>query len=105
MGAESTWDGVGASCHLAMEPQLNELTTMARTRVSEIDEALTAARLRLAEVDSTAGEAKAAIERLRSELKTSATQAGLLITTVLSDATNALVKADAERNTKESRCA
>jgi protein-S-isoprenylcysteine O-methyltransferase Ste14 len=41
----------------------------------------------------------------RGDLETKAKQAELLVATVLSDATNALFKADAQRNAKESRFA
>lgn len=96
---------LGNSLPSTMEPQLNALTQLARERVGELDNAVAAAHQRQSEVDSAAGEAHAAIDKLKGDLETSATQAGLLITTVLSDATNALFKADAERNTKESRWA
>jgi hypothetical protein len=96
---------LGSTVPSALEPQLNELTKLARARVGELDDAVAGARLRQSEVATAAGEAHDAIDRLKGDLETSATQAGLLITTVLSDATNALFKADAERNTKESRWA
>ncbi|MFJ8894941.1 hypothetical protein ACIRCZ_10170 [Leifsonia sp. NPDC102414] len=88
---------------LQVEPQLNALADQARTRIGELDEVVAGARLRQSEIDSTVGEARAEIDKAKDDLKTSAKQAGLLVTTVASDATNALFKADATRNAKESR--
>lgn len=86
----------------ASEPQMAGLVTQIASRSRELDEILVAARESRATVDLNAGDARAAIEKARTDLETSAKQAGLLVTTVLSDATNSLFKADAARNAKES---
>jgi multidrug transporter EmrE-like cation transporter len=90
---------------LAMEPQLNSLAQQARVRVGELDDVVAAARSRRSEIDTAASEARASIDTARGDLETKAKQAGLLVAAVLSDATNALFKADAKRNARESRFA
>lgn len=90
---------------LTMEPRLNALAQQARSGVGELNDVVAAARLRRSEIDAAANEAESTIERVKGDLETKAKQAGLLVATVLSDATNALFKADAKRNARESRFA
>ena len=85
------------------EPQLSALAEQGRARVSELDDLLAAARERGQSLNESATEYDSAISKATDDLTTSAKQAGLLVTTVLSDATNALYKEDASRNEKESR--
>lgn len=84
-------------------PQWKGLVAQARKYTSSLREIEAAALAQQLELNEYVGKAQEAIDRSRSELETSAGQAGLLVTTVLSDATNSLYKADAARNTKESR--
>jgi len=85
------------------EPQLTALGEQGRARVSELDGLLVTARERRDEFDANVTASKTAIEKEKDDLTTSAKQAGLLVTTVLSDATNSLYKDDATRNEKESK--
>lgn len=85
------------------EPQLNALGEQGRTRIEELDGILAAARQTRETFLTMATESEAAITKAKDDLTTSANQAGLLVTTVLSDATNTLYKADATRNEKESK--
>lgn len=55
-----------------------------------------------ADLDTQVMSAKDAIDKAKRDLETSASQAGLLVTSVTSDATNSLFKADATRNSSES---
>lgn len=87
---------------MAVEPQLHALAQQAKTRVTELEEILASVRLQQSSVESAAVDARAAMETTAGDLRTSANQAGLLVTSVLSDATNALFKADAKRNAKQS---
>ena len=85
------------------EPQLKSLGEQGRARIGELDGLLTTARQTRETFETTATESNEAITKARDDLTTSAKQAGLLVTTVLSDATNTLYKADATRNEKESK--
>jgi len=85
------------------DPQLTALGEQGRARVGELDGLLTSARQKRDTFDGNVIESNEAITKATDDLTTSARQAGLLVTTVLSDATNALYKADASRNEKESK--
>jgi len=85
------------------EPQLAAIGEQGRLRVSELDGLLVTARDRQNEFDRHVAESSAAIGKTTDDLTTNAKQAGLLVTTVLSDATNTLYKDDATRNEKESK--
>lgn len=86
-----------------IEPQLAALAEQGKTRINELDQLLNVARQRRQDFDGTVTASSEAITKETDDLTTSAKQAGLLVKTVLSDATNALYKADATRNEKESR--
>lgn len=75
----------------------------AQDRVRELGNLTTSAREERERVSNEATDAVAAIAKAQSDLETSASQAGLLVTAATSDATNALFKEDAKRNQKESR--
>lgn len=75
----------------------------AQDRVRELGNMTTSAREERERVSNEATDAVAAIAKAQSDLETSASQAGLLVTAATSDATNALFKEDAKRNQKESR--
>lgn len=81
---------------------LKEIVTRASEKASELDEIVTSAHDRRIELEGASDLAIAAIEKTKNDLETSAKQAGLLVTTATSDATNALFIEDAKRNTKES---
>lgn len=85
------------------EPQLKSLGEQARVRAGELDGLLNTARSTRETLEETAASSSEAIAKARDDLTTSAKQAGLLVTTILSDATNTLYKADASRNEKESK--
>lgn len=85
------------------EPHMDMLLRNARSRVNELSEAVSSARDRRHELQVVSNEARAAIEKAKDDLETSAKQAGLLVTAATSDATNALFIEDAKRNAKESR--
>ena len=85
------------------EPQWDALVEQGRERIGELDGIVITARGTRDTFDAGVSESTAEITKARDDLKTSAQQAGLLVTSVLSDATNALYKADASRNEKESR--
>lgn len=84
------------------ETGLNQIVSGARVRVGELDEIVAIANARRQELEGATSLAIASIEKTKNDLETSAKQAGLLVTTATSDATNALFVADAKRNTKES---
>lgn len=86
-----------------LEPQLAAIAEQGRTRISELEELLAAARQKRQDFDGNVTMSSDAITKATDDLTTSAKQAGLLVKTVLSDATNALYKDDATRNEKESR--
>ncbi|MGF9753946.1 hypothetical protein AAII07_01995 [Microvirga sp. 0TCS3.31] len=81
------------------------LVAQARARLQDLENLTASAREERERVSVHAGEALGAITKASDDLQTSAKQAGLLVTASLSDATNALFKADAERNETESRSA
>ncbi len=85
------------------EPQLTALVEQGRARADELNSILTSVRETRETFGTAAADSGEAITRARDDLTTSAQQAGLLVTTILSDATNALYKDDAKRNEKESR--
>lgn len=85
------------------DPQLSSILAQARVRSAEIDSAAASSRTQQSEVESFAANARAAIEKARDELETSAGQAGLLVAAVASNAIDARFKADAARNSKESQ--
>lgn len=80
-----------------------DLTEQASGRISELDALLDVARQSRDSFQEAVAESSETIAKTRDELATKARQAGLLVSTVLSDATNALYKADATRNEKESK--
>jgi len=86
-----------------LEPQLSTLIEQGRARIDEIDGLVITARQGRDAFDGSVAESSQVIAKATDDLTTSAKQAGLLVTTVLSDATNALYKADANRNEKESK--
>jgi hypothetical protein len=86
-----------------LEPQLSALAEQGKARVNELDELLATARQRRQDFDENITLSGGAVTKATDDLTTSAKQAGLLVTTVLSDATNAGYKADATRNEKESQ--
>lgn len=85
------------------EPQLNALADQARARISELDGLLSTARKMRDDFDVHVTQSSTSIEEAKNDLTTSAKQAGLLVSTVLSDATNTLYKDDATRNERESK--
>lgn len=86
-----------------LEPQLAALAEQGKSRVNELADLLNNARQRRKDFDGSVAVSSEAISKATDDLTTSAKQAGLLVKTVLSDATNALYKADATRNEKESK--
>jgi hypothetical protein len=86
-----------------LEPQLASLVNQGRAQIDEIDGLLIAARQGRDAFNESVADSNQVIAKATDDLTTSANQAGLLVTTVLSDATNALYKADATRNEKESK--
>lgn len=87
------------------DASLAGMVDQARARIRELDSIGAQAREGATEVEATADQARAAIQKAKEDLETSAQQAGLYVTTATADATNALFKEDARRNTKESRIA
>ncbi|WP_435081324.1 hypothetical protein [Clavibacter michiganensis] len=85
------------------DPQLASMVEQGYSRLSELDHSLAAARETRASFDESVASSAAAIAKAENDLTTSAKQAGLLVTTVLSDATNALYIEDASRNEKQSK--
>jgi hypothetical protein len=85
------------------EPQLTAIAEQGRARVTELEGLLSGALQSRETFDTTVTASSDAISKATNDLTTSAKQAGLLVTTVLSDATNTLYKADATRNEKESK--
>ncbi|MBM0124770.1 hypothetical protein [Pimelobacter simplex] len=85
--------------------RLNRFVAQARERMTELEALSSSARHERDRVTADASDALSEITKAKDDLQTRAKQAGLLITATLSDATNALFKADAERNKKESRIA
>jgi len=85
------------------EPQLATLAEQGRTRISELNKIINSAQDRRMAFEQAVSIASQEVDQARSELTTSAKQAGLLVTTVSSDATNALYKEDASRNEGQSK--
>lgn len=79
------------------------IVARARDRLLDLENLTSSAREERERVAEQANAAMAAIDKAKQDLETSASQAGLLVTATTSDATNALFKADAKRNQKESR--
>jgi len=86
-----------------IDPRLQFLSDRAGGALTEIERSRENIRVLAAEVDAISEEARQQIARASDDLKTSAGQAKLLVTTVSSDATNSLFKADAQRNARESK--
>ncbi|MBS3178200.1 MULTISPECIES: hypothetical protein [unclassified Pseudoclavibacter] len=85
------------------DTHLAALVADAQDRTNELNRILASIREQQRSVEVASAEGRAAMNKATLELETSAKQAGLLITTATSDATNALFLEDAERNAKESR--
>ncbi len=85
------------------EPQFRVLVEQAQARLRELDTASASASRKETDFTRQVEEAQTTIDKAKDDLVTSARQTGLLVTTISSDATNALFKADATRNTKESK--
>lgn len=85
------------------ELQTAVLLEQATANVRKTDDATAAVQAQRGTFEDTVQQALESIERERSEVETSARQAGLLVTKITSDATDARFTQDAERNKKESR--
>lgn len=83
--------------------QWNEHLELARAKVADLDSIVAAATAERVSVQNVASESKSAIEKSRDDLETAAKQANLLVTSVVSDSTVSLFKADATRNEGESK--
>jgi hypothetical protein len=83
--------------------ELDALTKQTRVRLSEFEKLVADAAQTRANFDTEVGTSKEEVTKATDDLTTSARQAGLLVSTVLSDSTNSLYKADATRNEKESK--
>ena len=83
----------------------DQVTAQAEHNLAELRATVAAAREQRALVQQAASEGAAAISKSTDEIKTSAGQAGLLITTILSDSATSLYKAAAVRSEKESKTA
>lgn len=83
------------------EPQWATLVTQATERTAELGKISTAARQQEIDLVEYVAQAKVAIDNAGDALQTSANQAGLLVTSISSDATNSRFAAEATRNTKE----
>ena len=81
------------------------ITANAQAKLAELDSTVTAAHEQKANLEQAASEGLAVISSSADEIKTSAGQANLLITTIVSDSATTLYKAAAERSEKESRAA
>ncbi|MDT0187234.1 hypothetical protein Q9S36_44320 [Microbacterium sp. ARD31] len=79
--------------------------TTARNKMAELDVLIVSAQHQHDQVQTTAASSIVEINQRKDELETSAKQAGLLVSATVSDATNALFKADADRNEGESKTA
>lgn len=86
----------------ATNSQWNVFGQQIRERTDELAGILDDAREQRDSLGVSVKQAETAIDKARGDLETSAKQAGLLVTTISSDATNAHFKADAKRNEKES---
>jgi len=85
--------------------QWDAIATAAASKSVQLDEIVAKARSTSATLESEAAVSIAAIEKSQNDTETAAKQAGLLVTTVVSDATNSLYKSDAKRNADESKTA
>jgi hypothetical protein len=85
------------------EPQLASLGDQGRARIAKLDEFVTSASASREVFDRLLSDSMETIEGARDKLTTSAQQAGLLVSNVISDATNSLYIADANRNKTESK--
>ncbi|OUE30434.1 hypothetical protein BFL35_10145 [Clavibacter michiganensis] len=85
------------------EPQLASLGDRGKVRIAKLDEMVTSASASREVFDRLLADSTQAIEGARDKLTTSAQQAGLLVSNVVSDATNSLYIADANRNKTESK--
>lgn len=83
----------------------SSLLADARQRLTELDQVLVGARERERQVIEGAESSRGEIEKAKTNLETNAKQAGLLVSAVVSDSTNSLFKAEAVRNTSESKTA
>jgi hypothetical protein len=75
----------------------------AQARLAELQSTAAEARSQKEQIEQAAAEAQEAMRKSTDEIKTSAGQAGLLITTIVSDGATSLYKAAAERSKKESQ--
>jgi hypothetical protein len=85
--------------------ELDAILSSARKQTVLLQDLVRTAQGQGQQVNSAAVESTGVITNARDELLTAAKQAGLLISTVTSDATNSLFKADAKRNESQSRVA
>lgn len=88
-----------------VDASLNSVVDQANRRLHELNETTRLARTSATDVVAAADHAREVIHKSKEDLETSAQQAGLLVATATSDATNSLFKEDARRNTKESKAA
>jgi hypothetical protein len=79
------------------------LADQARDQKAKIDQIALQAAHSFGSFEQEVSRATTSIEKARDDLKTNANQAGLLVSSITTDATNALYRADASRNEKESR--
>lgn len=84
------------------EPGWGALVAQARERGSDIEVLAAAAQKQLADFEEAVDRARDEINSSRDGLKTSASQAQLLVSTISSDATNSLFVEAAKRNEKQS---
>lgn len=87
------------------EPDWRNLAHAARSHLDQIQAQVALAREASERVSVAASDGLAAIDKSRVDVETSAKQAGLLVTSVVSDSAASLFKADAERNEKQSKSA
>jgi len=85
------------------EPQWTALVTQAQQRYAQLGEIEQASRNEAAQIVLQAAEAHDVIKKAQDDLDTSVKQARLQVTSVTSESSNSLYKADAARNGKESR--
>ncbi|MFT7710191.1 hypothetical protein ACMT9Y_04445 [Clavibacter tessellarius] len=84
-------------------PQLESLGNDGRARLAELEALATTARVSQQSFDATLAESAEAVAAAKEKLVTGAQQAGLLVSQIVSDATQSLYIADANRNKNESK--
>lgn len=83
----------------------DSIAANAQARLAELDAAVATAEQKKSDLEQATDESLAVISSSADEIRTSAGQANLLITTIVSDAATTLYKAAAERSEKESKTA